>query len=266
MGWMNTLRAARLLRTSPWRLVLADLPAELEPYWRKSAPLEYEGIRTDAFFFVRAAEGLLRFFDIASRGPCALPSDAADSVWHAWLRMDPASLDRFCRAHFGTVLPHVERDGLGHGTLLRTFAASCAQAGMEPGLTRVPPLFALDAALRMPRGHGYWNRGGRICYARLNERGRGMWRNRPHPELTAAALVSVGLADPRVLAAQARGRETMADGSSCGSIGDLAFASGDGGGGDSGGDSCDGGSSSGSDGGSSCGCSCGSSCGGGGGD
>jgi len=261
---MNTLRAARLLRTSPWRAVLADLPAELEPYWRKSAPLEYEGIRTDAFFFVRAAEGLLRFFDIAARGPCALPSEAADSVWHAWLRMDPASLDRFCVDHFGTVLPHIERDKLGHGTLLRAFGASCAQADMAPGLTRVPPLFALDAALRMPGGHGYWNRGGRICYARLNEQGRGMWRGRPHPELTTAALASIGLADPRLLAAQARGSGSTADGSSCGSVGDLAFASGDAGCSDSGAGSCDGGG--GSDGGSSCGSSCGGGCGGGGGD
>ena len=264
MGWMNTLRAARLLRTSPWRAVLADLPAELEPYWRKSAPLEYEGIRTDAFFFVRAAEGLLRFFDIAARGPCALPSEAADSVWHAWLRMDPASLDRFCVDHFGTVLPHIERDKLGQGTLLRAFGASCAQAGMAPGLTRVPPLFALDAALRMPGGHGYWNRGGRICYARLNEQGRGKWRGRPHPELTTAALASIGLADPRLLAAQARGRDATVDGSSCGSVGDLAFASGDAGCSDSGAGSCDGGG--GSDGGSSCGSSCGGGCGGGGGD
>lgn len=260
MGWMNRLRAARLQRTSPWRAALADLPAELEPCWRKSAPLEYEGIPTDAFFFVRAAEGLLRFFDIAARRPCALPSDAADSVWHAWLRMDPASLDRFCRHHFGTMLPHIERGELTQGALLRTFSSNCTQDGRVPGLMHVPSLFALDADLCMPRGHGYWNRGGQICYARLNERGRGMWRGRPHPELTLAALASVGLADPRVLAARARGHAAPADGSACGGMGDLAFAGGDGSSSDGG---CDGGSG---DAGSSCGCSCGGSCGGGGGD
>jgi len=260
MGWMNGLRAARLRRTSPWRAALADLPTGLESCWRASAPREYEGIQTDAFFFVRAAEGLLRFFDIAARRPCALPSDAADSVWHAWLRMDPVSLERFCRTHFGTALPHTGRGDMAHGALLRTFSSNCTQDGMAPGLMRVPSLFALDAALRMPRGHGYWNRGGQICYARLNERGRGMWRNRPHPELTLSALVSVGLADPRVLAARARGHAATADGSSCGSMGDLAFAGDDGSSSDGG---CDGG---GSDSGSSCGCSCGSSCGGGGGD
>jgi len=263
MGWMNGLRAARLRRTSPWQAALADLPAQLEPYWRASAPREYEGIPTDAFFFARAAEGLLRFFDIAARRPCALPSEAADSVWHAWLRMDPVSLERFCRHHFGTALPHVERGDMAHGTLLRTFSSSCTQEGMVPGLMRVPALFSLDADLRMPGGHGYWNRSGQICYARLNERGRGMWRGRPHPELTLAALVSVGLADPRLLALRTREQAATADGSACG-MGDLAFAGSDGGSGNGDGDGgCDGG---GSDSGSSCGCSCGSSCGGGGGD
>ena len=52
MKWIYELRAARLRRTSPWRAALADLPAGLEIYWRTSAPREYKGIRTDAFFLV----------------------------------------------------------------------------------------------------------------------------------------------------------------------------------------------------------------------
>lgn len=265
MKWINELRAARLRRTSPWRAALADLPAGLEIYWRTSAPREYKGIRTDAFFFARAAEGLLRFFDAVRHGgrPCALPSEAADSVWHAWLRWSPTSLDRYCRRHFGIAVPHVERAALAPDALLHTFAACCARDGFDPGRTRVPGLFGLDAALRMPGGHGYWNRAGEIRYARLNEQGRGMWRALPHPELALARLVAEGLVEHRFLIVHERRRAAATDGSSCGGIGGLAFADacGDGGHGGHGGHGGDGGGSG--DGGCDGGSSCGSSCGGG---
>lgn len=226
MGWLNRLRAARLRRTSPWRAALADLPAWLEPAWRHSAPREYEGIPTDAFFFVRAAEGLLRFFDAVrhSGRACALPSDAAGSVWHPWLRRDPIGLERFCRRHVGIAVPHVERNGLASSALLHTFAACCERDGVKPGTMRLPALFALDAGLRMPGGHGYWNRAGEIRYARLNERGRGMWRAAPHPELALAILVAHGLVAPQILAAHERRRALAADGGSRG--GDRSRASG----------------------------------------
>jgi hypothetical protein len=252
MGWLNTLRAARLRRTSPWRAALADLPAWLEPSWRLGAPREYEGIPTDALFFARAAEGLLRFFDAVrhSGRPCALPSNAADSVWHAWLRRDPLSLERFCVRHFGAAVPHADRAALVGNALLHTFAACRARDGIGPGGMRLPALFALDANLRMPGGHGYWSRAGEIVYARLNERGRGMWRARPHPELALMVLYAAGLVDRGILAVHLRRREAAAtDGSSCGG---MAFADGD---------ACsDGGAG---DGGSDGGCSCGSGCGGG---
>jgi hypothetical protein len=252
MKWMiklNELRAARLRRTSPWQAALADLPAGLESYWRASAPREYEGIRTDAFFFARAAEGLLRFFDAVrhSGRPCALPSEAADSVWHAWLRWNPVSLERFCLRHFGTTVPHVERAALVGNALLHTFAACRTRDGIRPGSLRLPALFGLDALLRMPGGHGYWSRAGEIVHARLNDRGRGRWHARPHPELALTVLYAAGLVDQDILAAHLRRRETVADGGSCGGM-----ACADGGGGDGG---CDGGSS--------CGSSCGSGCGGG---
>jgi hypothetical protein len=247
MKWFYELRAARLRRTSPWQAALADLPAGLESYWRASAPREYEGIRTDAFFFARAAEGLLRFFDAIrhSGRPCALPSEAADSVWHAWLRWNPVSLERFCLRHFGAVVPHVERAALVGNALLHTFAACRTRDGIRPGSLRLPALFGLDARLRMPGGHGYWSRAGEIVHARLNDRGRGRWRARPHPELALTVLYAAGLVDRDILAAHLRRRDTVADGGSCGG---MACADGGGGG-------CDGGSS--------CGSSCGSGCGGG---
>lgn len=256
MKWIQELRAARLRRTSPWRAALADLPAGLESYWRASAPREYEGIRTDAFFYTRAAEGLLRFFDAVrhSGRPCALPSEAADSVWHAWLRWNPVSLERFCVRHFGAAVPHVERAALAENALLHTFSACRVRDGIGRRSMRLPGLFALDAHLRMPGGHGYWSRAGEILHARLNERGRGMWRARPHPELALTVLYAAGVIDRHLLAAHLGRREAAAtDGTSCGG---MAFADGgtcaDGGGSDGG---CDGG-------GSSCGSSCGGGCGG----
>ena len=248
MKWIQELRAARLRRTSPWQAALADLPAGLQSYWRASAPHEYEGIRTDAFFFTRAAEGLLRFFDAVrdSGRPCALPSEAADSVWHAWLRWNPISLERFCVRHFGAAVPHVERAALVGDALLHTFAACRARDGIAPRSMRLPALFGLDAQLRMPGGHGYWSRAGEIVYARLNERGRGMWRARPHPELALTALVAAGVVDRHLLAAHLGRREAVADGGSCGG---MAFADG--------GDACaDGGGDGGGDG-SGCGGGCG---------
>lgn len=252
---LSELRAARLRRTSPWQAALADLPAGLESQWRASAPSEYEGIRTDAFFYTRAAEGLLRFFDAVrhSGRPCALPSEAADSVWHAWLRWNPVSLERFCVRHFGAAVPHVERAALVGNALLHTFAACRERDGIKPRSMRLPALFGLDAQLRMPGGHGYWSRAGEIVHTRLNERGRGMWRARPHPELALTVLVAAGVVDRHLLAAHLGRREAGADGSSCGG---MAFADGgdacaDGGGGDGGGD-----------GGSGCGSSCGGGCGG----
>jgi hypothetical protein len=248
MDKLNELRAARLRRTSPWQAALADLPAGLQSYWRASAPREYEGIRTDAFFFARAAEGLLRFFDAVrhSGRPCALPSEAADSVWHAWLRWNPASLERFCVRHFGVAVPHVERAALAGNALLHTFAACRERDGIKPRSMRLPALFGLDALLRMPGGHGYWSRAGEIVHARLNERGRGMWRARPHPELALAVLVAAGVVDRHLLAAHLGRREAGADGGSCGGM-VCADGGGDGG--------CDGG-------GSGCGSSCGGGCGG----
>jgi len=238
MDWLHRTRAAWRIRRSPWRAALDDLPPQLASYWRASAPLEYQGIRTDAFFFVRAAEGLLQFFDVVATSgtACALPSEAADSVWHAWLRMDPIGLERFCRKHFGTVVPHVERADLGSGALLNTLVACTPDgAGRRRAPRRVPLLFALDAGLRMPGGHGYFLRGSTILHTPLDRRGRRRGAPRPHPEL-----------------APARTGDGMIETLAWTSMPDTCTDSG-GSGGDSGCDS-----------GSSCGSSCGGGCGGGG--
>jgi hypothetical protein len=195
-----------------------------------------------------------------NRGPCALPSEAADSVWHAWLRRDPIGLERFCRKHFGIAVPHVERAGLGAGVLTNTLAAGRTLEGIAPLGPRLPQLFGLDARLRMPGGHGYWSLGDEIMYARLGKRGRRLGRARAHPELTIDSLLAAGLVDARMVEVHRRRRqavEVSAGGSYADSALAFTFAS-DGSCADS-----SGGSDSGSDSGSGCG---GGGGGGGGGD
>jgi hypothetical protein len=199
MAWIITClkqwRAAQHMRRSPYLAQLADLPPALQGAWQRSAPKEYQGIRTDAFFFAHAAEGLLRFFDAqaGSGRPCALPSEAADSVWHAWLRWNRASLDDFCCRHFGATMPHLEHAALASHSLARALVACRQCEGIAPQTPCLPDLFGLDARLRMPYGHGYWRRGDDIVYTRLGRLGAGRIRARAHPELTPAALVAAGL-------------------------------------------------------------------------
>jgi hypothetical protein len=226
MESLSRMRARWHVRVSHHREALEDLPHGLDTAWRHSAPQEYPGIRTDAFFFVRAAEGLLRFFDAVthSEHPCALPSEAADSVWHAWLRHDPIGLERFCRKHFGQVIPHVERSGLGSGALAGMLMAGRRLEGITPLGPRLPLLFGLDARLRMAGGHGYWHRGGKIVYARLGKRGRCLGRAQPHTELTTSALLAAGLVNADMVLAHIRLQQAAVSGSACGSIADGALA------------------------------------------
>src|ERR1041384_2508741 len=112
---LNSWYVQRLMQRSRHGKALKELPPGLYNYWKSSARLEYHGIPADAVFFARAAIGLLDFFECAAQDkqPCALPSKAADSVWHAWLRLSPLKLEAFCRQHFGRAVPHVEGAAMG---------------------------------------------------------------------------------------------------------------------------------------------------------
>jgi hypothetical protein len=129
---LNTWYAQRLMQRSRHGKALKELPPGLYNYWKGSANLEYHGIPTDAVFFARSAIGLLDFFECAAQGgkPCALPSKAADSVWHAWLRLSPLKLETFCRKHFGRVVPHVEGSAMD-GNLDEALAVCLVRAPMR---------------------------------------------------------------------------------------------------------------------------------------
>ncbi len=88
-------------------------------------------------------------------------------MWHAWLRHDPIGLERFCRKHFGQVIPHVERTGLASDALAGMLMTGRRVEGIAPLGPRLPLLFGLDA--------------------RLGKRGRRLGRAQLHPELTTSA-------------------------------------------------------------------------------
>ncbi|WEF31029.1 hypothetical protein [Pseudoduganella chitinolytica] len=259
----NTLHRTRAGLTriaSRNRKALRDMPPGLYDYWARSAPTEFEGIPTDAFFYVRAADALLTFFACLKRHrlPCALPSKAADSVWHAWLRHDPAGLDAFCERHYEQRIPHVEAADMDGGmdlplarslVMARTLDRQCL-AGPD-----VPRLFATDRKLRMPGGFGYVARHGAMVVSNLDGRGLPERETRVHPGTDPWFLFEAGLIGEDDLARwwsryASRHATTTAGG-------DWGAAGGDSASCDSGGDGGEGGGG---------GSSCGGGCGGGGGD
>lgn len=184
---------------STYASVLADVPAALFPYWARTAHEEFAGIPRDASFYAQATEGLMMFFDCAAAagGTCALPSRAADSVWHAWRRLDAASLERFCIRHFGRAIPHVERARMQEGEMDKALACCLVQARRRASKPAagpdLPRLFTLDARLGMPRGLGYGVIGGLVSCAELDELGHPEGRPGFPQALAPRALLQAGL-------------------------------------------------------------------------
>ncbi|WUR14211.1 hypothetical protein E7V67_003680 [[Empedobacter] haloabium] len=265
----NTLqrtRAGILHIASRNRKALRDVPPGLYDYWARSAPAEFPGIPTDAFFYARATDALLTFFECMKRHrmPCALPSKAADSVWHAWLRHDPVGLDAFCERHYEQRIPHVEAAAMSGGMdlpLARCLVmARTLDRQFLPG-PDVPRLFATDRKLRMPGGFGYRARRGLMVLSELNERGLAAGATRVPPGTDPWFLFEAGLIGGYDLD-RWRLRYASQGGGTTGG-GDWGGAGGSCGGDGSAG--CDGGGNDGGGEGGGCGSSCGG-CGGGGGD
>ncbi|HEX8612960.1 MAG TPA: hypothetical protein VF800_16865 [Telluria sp.] len=213
---INTLRATRLTHQSPYRAQMAELPATLYPFWKRTAQHEFKGISQDAFFFARAAEGLMAFFDCVrdSSQPCGLPSMAADSVWHAWMRLSPTGLNAFCRKHFGRVIPHVEAQDMSGG-MGRALAACLVRARrierMPAAGPNLPRLFALDRMLAMPGGCGYLLLNGEVAALVLDARGRALGVPATVESLRPALLLAAGLVSEDEYRRHARQRGPLGD-------------------------------------------------------
>lgn len=252
----NRLRARGLASKSPYSKALAELPPALYPHWKRTAQLEFKGIPQDALFFQQSAEGLMAFFDCVARSgkPCALPSKAADSVWHAWKSMAPADLAAFCTRHFGRPIPHTEAADMKAemaGALANSLVHARRAEGLDPAGRNVPRLFSLDRRLGMPGGYAYRLAGGKMAFSHMDHAGKPVGDLRFPGALAAAGLLAAGLVSQQAYEEELRKQQAGGTGSSCGSTGSSC-----------GSNACDGaGSSSSCDGGGS---SCGSSCGGGG--
>lgn len=245
--------AAHTIRRSRHSAKLGDLPPGLSEHWARTAGLEFNGIPNDALFFARASEALMDFFDcVAFTGqPCALPSRAADSVWHAWLRYSPMTLQQFTLKHFGRLIPHLAAQDMR--TPMDASLATCLVgarriAGQVPAGSALPPLFTADQRLRMPHGYAYKSVGERVGVARTDARGRPLPDISFPPSLAPAGLLAAGLVTEQEIA-QAR-RQAANRNDDGGSSGNTSHDR-DRGDGDSGG------SESGSGGDSSCGSGCG---------
>ncbi len=217
---VDNLRAGRMLGKSPHRVALDDVPPALFIYWQRSAPLEFAGIPTSKVFFARALDGLLDFFACVqvSGRPCALPSAAADSVWHAWAARAPASLARFCIKHFGRDIPHIEEAEMRaqmESALVTCMVEARVLEGRDPVTASVPRLFALDRKLRMPRGYAYELLHGAVTVQRLDAKGVAHGGRRFLDGLDADQLLAAGLIPQYVYDAHLRSRPDSGGG--CGS-------------------------------------------------
>ena len=254
------MRVKSITGSSDYRLQLSEIPNAVFLHWQKNAMKEFPGIPSDAIFFTRAAEGLMMFFDYVSRSKqsCALPSKAADSVWHAWYEWSSANLDNFCLKHFKRIIPHVEAAQMAEAmdAALATCLITAQKAeGKEPGSATVPHLFALDSKLRMPDGYAYFARTSRIGFYNMNMRGVASGKANYPESFSAAQLLVTGLITAMVYEEMmAKQAKAATSGASCGgsSCGSSSCDAGGGGGCDGGGSGC----------GSSCGGGCGGGCGG----
>lgn len=250
------MRSRNIVKFSDYRRQLVDIPNAVFLHWQATAKNEFPGIPSDAVFFTRAAEGLMMFFSCISRSKqaCALPSKAADSVWHAWNSWSSINLDNFCGKHFGSTIPHVEAENMSSGidiALANCLVTAQRAEGIWPGRPSVPRLFALDRQLHMPHGYAYFANTVNIGFQHMNARGVGTGKAHYPASFDASQLLAAGLISALVYEEmlskqpQAGKSGSSCGGSSCGGGGSSA---------DSGG--CDGG-------GSGCGSSCGGGCGGG---
>ncbi|MBC3911355.1 hypothetical protein [Undibacterium umbellatum] len=252
------MRARNITEFSDYRRQLVEIPNAVFLHWQTTAKNEFPGIPSDAVFFTRAAEGLMMFFSCVQRSKqaCALPSKAADSVWHAWNDWSSIHLDKFCCKHFGSTIPHVEAEQMASEmdlALANCLVTAQRAEGSWPGSSSVPRLFALDGKLHMPHDYSYFATSARVGFQNMNSRGVGAGKSTYPESLGAAQLLAAGLISTLAYEEMVKKQAQAANnGSSCGSSGSSSSL--DNGSCDSGGGSCDGG-------GSSCGGGCGGGCG-----
>ncbi|MDR7332272.1 hypothetical protein [Roseateles asaccharophilus] len=247
-------RLASGKRCPPATVAVEQIPAGIRAAWAQQAPAEFPGLAVDERGWRHGALGLAQFFEACrlqhGQGPCALPSKAADSVWHVWLQVDAAGLAAWQQRFFGREVPHREAAELGaplEDCLARTWVGACRSEGLSPLGPRLPLVFAVDGLLGLPTGWAYQHRGGVLSHQQIDGFGSPGGSAYVHAGMAAGGLLALGLVSDEELAALRRaqgdgatGSGFVADGSSC----DSGSASCDGGGSGCGGSGCGGGGGS----------------------
>ncbi|MCR6653864.1 MAG: hypothetical protein NVV73_21300 [Cellvibrionaceae bacterium] len=108
-------------------------------------------------------EGLRDYFHIcnaAGRKMVSMPSQAVDEVWHEFI-LFTMQYQNFCKRGLGRFLHHVPAEAMKTPTAAQSgiklaWKLACEREGIQPQTpSRLPRLFALDAALRIPNGFAY---------------------------------------------------------------------------------------------------------------
>lgn len=251
-------RPALLRRCPPATVAASQVPPEVRAAWAQQAPDECPGLRVDDDSWLRCSLALAQFFEACRlqrhHGACALPSRAADSVWHAWLMTDAAGLAGWQHRFFDLEIPHREAPALDaplDECLARTWVGACTSEGLSPLGPHLPLVFALDGMLALPAGWAYRFERGGLVHRDIDGFGRPRGAGVLHATVAGTSLVGLGLLGEAELQAWRRQQQMQGGGSACGGAATVDGAP------------CDGGSSGGDcSAGSSCG---GSGCGGGGG-
>ena len=268
-------RKAAISRSCPERAGAFQAIAgrrKLRENWEREGAREFPGMRVDSQAWLLSCSGLAAYFEARARvgqgAAVALPSLAADSVWHAWLRVDPEGLARFCQARYGRPMPHETKEEMaaaGHDmepAIARCFAACCEAEGISALSGRLPSLFELDGKLRMPGGWAYRfdKKRMRVAHADISKRGGLVLahREQEHAGITATGLLAIGAISPYAYNEwQMRAERKPRDGGGCGGGGGSCGIGSSGAGGHSGGESGGGDGGGGDGGGGGCGGGCG---------
>lgn len=156
IAWRAWRRAAarRAVRSHPLPGYLHDkLRAQYPQLGARQAAEVEHGLRQ---FFLASAMAGGRFV--------AMPSKVVDAMWHEFI-LHTRAYEGFCRKAFGRMLHHTPAEALAAEPkradknfqgLRRAWVWSCRDEGIDPrSPTRLPTLFAIDAALAIPGGYRY---------------------------------------------------------------------------------------------------------------
>ena len=145
------LKRAEYIRTAPWPPGLFERVQKRHPQLtRKDMALIGNGLRQ---FFLAYLNGGRRYV--------AMPSEAADQLWHEFI-LYTRDYARFCEQAFGGPLQHTPAAALtpekrqSNEGLRRVWTQCCLQENIDArNPTRLPLLFALDKKLNFPGGFVY---------------------------------------------------------------------------------------------------------------